>query len=265
MNALARAIIVVPCYNEANRLDSGAFQRFVRDNEFVHFLFVDDGSADATGHLVSGLARDHPAAFSSLILPRNVGKGEAVRAGLRIASSRTVPYIGYWDADLATPLDAIPEFIQVLDDRPHIAGVLGSRVRLLGRDINRKPVRHVLGRVFASAASLLLGYPVYDTQCGAKLFRSGPAIRAVWEIPFQTRWLFDLEILIRMGRKRSGPASSAPDLYELPLRQWTDVGGSKLTLMHFLKTPRDLFRIWLADRRQAPSDKASLDAERLHG
>ena len=106
----------------------------------------------------------------------------------------------------------------------------------------------------------MLGYPVYDTQCGAKLFRSGPATRALWDAPFRTRWLFDLEMLFRLGRQATDPAGAAPALYELPLRQWTDIGGSKITLLHFLRTPLDLTRIWLANRRQA-ADRFSFEAD----
>src|SRR5439155_4840561 len=104
-------------------------------------------------------------------------------------------YVGYWDADLATPLQAIPEFLEVFAERPGLELVCGARVRLLGRDIRRTRRRHYLGRAFATVASWLLQLSVYDTQCGAKLFRASPRITAVFNQPFHTRWLFDVEIL----------------------------------------------------------------------
>src|SRR3954447_8476381 len=168
---MAECVIVVPCYNEARRLDRDAFRALASGNPAVAFLFVDDGSTDGTPAVLDELGREDGGRFLTLHLERNRGKAEAVRRGILHASRLGHRSVGFWDADLATPLEAIPEFIAVLDAHPEILMVLGSRVRLLGRRGERRAARHYLGRVFASVVSLMLDLPVYDTQCGAKLFR----------------------------------------------------------------------------------------------
>ena len=84
--------------------------------------------------------------------------------------------LGYFDADLATPPGELLRMLDLLERRPDLSFVLASRVALLGRRITRRARRHYLGRVFATFASIFLQIPVYDTQCGAKVFRASPAI-----------------------------------------------------------------------------------------
>ena len=137
-----------------------------------------------------------------LNLPANAGKAEAVRAGVLRALELEPDSAGYWDADLATPLDAIPHFLRVFEERPQIELVMGARVHLLGRHIERNPLRHYLGRVAATLIALTLKLRVYDTQCGAKLFRTTPVMREVFAAPFASSWAFDVEVLARLVRAR---------------------------------------------------------------
>ncbi len=222
--------IVVPCYNEAERLDASTLEAFARAQPDVSFLLVDDGSRDATLTLLREIAARLPDRFSVLALRENVGKAEAVRQGVLTAAGALPRYVGFWDADLATPLDALADFRRVLDLHPHIELAMGSRVQLLGRQIERSRMRHYLGRLSATAISLILGMRVYDTQCGAKLFRATPAMLDVFSAPFRTRWLFDVEILARMivARRAAGAPPAEGVVYEMPLVRWRDVAGSKL-------------------------------------
>jgi GT2 family glycosyltransferase len=68
--------------------------------------------------------------FTISHLAENRGKAEAVRHGVLQAFAAGADYIGWWDADCATPLEAIPQFIAVLDAKPAIALVCGVRLRL---------------------------------------------------------------------------------------------------------------------------------------
>ena len=153
-----------------------AFKQFAGANPHVRFLFVNDGSTDRTLEVLDDLCRWDPDCFAICNLATNVGKAEAVRQGLLKAHAAQPDYVGYWDADLATPLDAVLSFSALLDSRPDIEMVFGARVSLLGRSVERRFLRHYLGRIFATASSLALGIGFYDTQCGAKT--SAPATRS---------------------------------------------------------------------------------------
>jgi len=156
-----------------------------------------------------------------LVQPENRGKAEAVRAGMRRASTGGSNLVGFWDADLATPLDAVMDLLGVISRRTDIDWVLGARVQLLGRDIRRRAIRHYLGRVFATAASIVLSMPVYDTQCGAKLFRVSTELDEVLSRPFVSRWVFDVEMLARLAkiRRRDGNRPAVESVFEFPLQQ----------------------------------------------
>jgi glycosyltransferase involved in cell wall biosynthesis len=240
---------VVPCFNEVDRLRPDDFVAAVEREPGLSFLFVDDGSTDGTAGALRTLCARRPDRLELIELARNRGKAEAVRQGLLAAIDRDADYAGYWDADLSTPLAAIPEFRAVLDARPGVRLVMGARVQLLGRHISRRATRHYSGRIFATLASLTLGLPVYDTQCGAKLFRVTPDLGAVFDTPFLSRWIFDVEILERMLRPAGGrSAVAAAGIVELPLLEWTDVGGSKVRPTDFARAGLELARIRFSRR-----------------
>ncbi len=245
--AAPRSIVVVPCYNEAARLRADAFAAFLDHphSAATHLLFVNDGSRDATLAVLQSLHARFPTRTAILDQPVNRGKAEAVRAGMLHALAQPgCTLTGFWDADLATPLAQIPDLAAVLAQQPHLAMVFGARVRLLGRDIHRQPLRHYLGRCFATAASKVLRLPIYDTQCGAKLFRATPQLRAVLAEPFQSRWIFDVEILARfMDLHRATPNLMRTLIYEYPLPSWRDVAGSKVHPLDFFRAFGELLHI----------------------
>ena len=246
---MPRTIVVVPCYNEEQRFRADAFFEFVDRVDDVDILLVDDGSTDGTLGVLRSAAEHRPDRLAVLPLSPNGGKAEAVRRGMAHAIERGAELTGFWDADLATPLEAIPEFVEVMVSRPELLMVFGSRVKLLGRRIERRPVRHYLGRVFATAASLALRLPVYDTQCGAKMFRVDDRLARWLSEPFLTRWIFDVELLARALRDlRASGESGEQRIVELPLHEWRDVAGSKVRPRDFLKAGGELLRIRLKYR-----------------
>ena len=115
---MSSAIIVIPCYNEAQRLPLHAFNAFAGARHPHRFLFVNDGSTDGTSHVLHTLHDAEPERYMLCDLPRNVGKAEAVRTRVLLAWEAGPDYISYWDADLATPLETIPTFCTLLDANP---------------------------------------------------------------------------------------------------------------------------------------------------
>lgn len=255
-----KTVLVVPAYNEADRLRPEAFEAFLQGDRETELVCVDDGSTDGTGQVLEELAADWTARVEVLRLPENRGKAEAVRAGVARALDREPEAFGYWDADLATPFDEFPRLQRVLERRPAVDVVMGARVKLLGRQIRRRRIRHYTGRVFATAVSVVLGLPVYDTQCGAKLFRNVSCIRRIFSEPFTAGWIFDVELLARLlSVLRSDPEAPVPEeaIHELPLYEWTDVAGSKTRPRDFVRAARDLARIWWRYRGPAAASLTS--------
>jgi dolichyl-phosphate beta-glucosyltransferase len=246
-----RIWIVVPCFDEAERLDAPAFEDYLRARPEVGFIFVNDGSRDDTLGMLRALEARAGARARVLDQQPNRGKAEAVRIGMLNALGDGAAYAGFLDADLATPLAALDELAEVLDTNPAIEIVFGARVALLGRQIERSALRHYSGRMFAAAASLVLALPIYDTQCGAKLFRASPAMRELFASPFGSRWIFDVEILARyltQNRQKDG-------IYELPLKRWVDTGHSHVRFVDYLRAVGEMASIFrryrIPERRDA--------------
>jgi glycosyltransferase involved in cell wall biosynthesis len=241
---MRKTLIVVPCFNEADRLPREAFLSHLETDEETSFLFVDDGSTDGTARVCEGMKRAAPGRIDLLSLPGNVGKANAVREGLLRCFEEEPTFVGFWDADLAAPLSTIPVMREYFASE-EIEVVLGSRVRLLGREIQRRAVRHYLGRIFATAVSLLFDLPVYDSQCGAKLFRNDERCARVFAPPFQVDWTFDVEIVARyLALARLEKADDGVRCFvEHPLHSWKDIPASKISGGDFLRSAVELARL----------------------
>ncbi|MBU1913110.1 MAG: glycosyltransferase [Candidatus Omnitrophica bacterium] len=220
-NLSEKILLVIPCYNEARRLDLARFKSMDQD---CHFVFVDDGSTDSTFEFIQNNLSENMHVIRNA---ENMGKAEAIRHGMMalkdLSCFKDIKWVGYWDADLSTPLTEVRYFLSyynMFDDRD-ITAIWGSRVFKLGSKIKRSLLRHLTGRMFATLIRIVLRVNSYDTQCGAKLFKK-ELIDIVFKEPFVSRWIFDVELLMRLHSYK---------IIEYPVTEWIDVKGSKINLI----------------------------------
>jgi len=234
---MKKICIVVPCFNESKRLPKKDFESFLMTNQ-IYFFFVDDGSNDDTFQVLNAIKNKFIEKVRVIKNVLNVGKAESVRNGINGALEwHDFEYVGYFDADLATPLDQIEHIMEFFKISKDYEFAFGSRIKRLGVEIDRIPARHYFGRVFATFASLILNLPVYDTQCGAKIIRSELA-RQIFNKPFISKWLFDIELIARTKK-----IYQSNIFIEVPLNRWIEKGETKIKLTDIFKFPIDLFRI----------------------
>lgn len=242
-----RTVVVIPCFDEENRLDPDRVLSLAENH--LDVLLVDDGSSDATVALMRSTAARATAErragrIDVLEIGTHVGKSEAVRQGLCRATAADVDIVGYCDADFATPPDEVVRLVSFLRRRPDVIAVIGVRVKLLGHEVERPRVRTVGNRAYSTLASFIIGTRIRDTQCGAKFFRTGTALTVATGEPFADAWGFDAELLGRLLVGRSPAAPVDPnEIVEVPLERWTHIPGSKLGRLAAIAAMTDLLHL----------------------
>ncbi len=243
-----RTLLVIPHYRDTARIEP-----FLQDlvsvlpEEFT-VLVSDDGSGAAEfarlDALVGKVRDGNRRASTANLLPplaalRNRGKGAAVYAGWREGLRAGHDLLAFADADGAVSAHEILRATHYLCEELHeLDAVIGSRLKILGRRVERRLVRHLAGRIFATVASGITGLGVYDTQCGFKLLRAAafariePYVRA-------TRFAFDVEMLMLLAHFGFRTEEFAVD--------WFDQAGGKVSL---LRDPLPMLAEMLAARRR---------------
>ena len=238
---MQKVCVVIPCYNETDRLDVNQLITFYNTNINYYYLFVNDGSSDGTLKFLEGIQNNRNDRISILNLKNNIGKAAAVREGMLAANLwEDFSIIGFLDADLSTPISEVPNLVAHFKNE--VLFVFGSRCRRIGSDVKRKLYRHLFGRVFATFASNMLSLPVYDTQCGAKFFKT-EIIKIIFSEEFKSNWVFDLEIFYRFirGFEKSNINNIAK---EISLEVWEDKDGSKIKLKDLFVIPLEMIKLY---------------------
>lgn len=233
-------VIVVPCFNEANRFNKDYFDSLLKaigesllETLEVHILFVDDGSTDNTHSLLEellGLGN-----VSILRLERNVGKANAIRMGFLESINRNYSFFAYLDSDGAFDSKEVANSLSIYVKEfmnKNIDLLSFARVSLGGSQIIRKSHRHLIGRVISTILVFRTNYRVYDLQSGFKVYSNSFLNNIDLQPRFRTRWFVDWEILLR--------SSALPSIVEIPIKYWHDVSGSKLSLRHGSSIAREI-------------------------
>ena len=236
--------IIIPCYNEEKRLNKEAFVQFITNNEEYHLCFVNDGSKDNTMGVLKEMKMEVPNQISIVDVKKNVGKATAVRAGVRYLYNREdIAYIGFIDADLSTDFKDFKDLVKTLKSNEKLSVVFGSR-NSGGNGIKRDYFRNIFSKIIKSFILLILGLPIRDTQCGAKVF-SKNIVPVVYGDAFISRWLFDVEIFLRL-KKYLGKKHVMNHIFEQPLMRWVHEDDSKLGMKDSIEIPLRLLHIWTA-------------------
>ncbi len=235
--------IIIPCYNEEKRLNQEAFITFISENSDYHLCFVNDGSKDRTLEVLHTMKAKAPRSISIVDVKKNSGKATAVRAGARFLYSKNdIANIGFMDADLSTDFRDFKDLVNTLK-RENKLVVFGSRNALGSGNIERNFLRNVFSKFIKQFILMILGLPIRDTQCGAKVFKR-EIVPTVYDEAFVSRWLFDVEIFLRL-KKFLGKGETMKNMVEQPLMRWVHVDDSKLGMRDALEIPGRLAHIWL--------------------
>ena len=233
--------VVIPCYNEEERLLSVEFLDFVDKHSGYHLCFVNDGSKDKTLEVLNKLRKGRESFITVYDCEKNGGKAEAVRLGmLHMAKKTDLDYIGFLDADLSTDLADFDELVSTIENSDYKI-VSGSRISRMGADITKESARQVISLTINLIIRKILKMEFKDTQCGAKIFHKD-VIEIAFNNKFLTKWLFDVEIFIRI-RKHFGLDRAKQILCEKPLKRWIHADGSKLSMKDSIKIMGQLGQI----------------------
>ncbi|WP_437370977.1 response regulator [Maribacter litoralis] len=238
--------VVIPCYNEEERLLGTEFKDFAHSNLGYHLCFVNDGSTDNTLKVLEELRKGNESNISIYDCEKNGGKAEAVRLGmLHMAKDTQLDYIGFLDADLSTDFRDFDDLVETLD-KSNFKIVSGSRMSRMGADITKESARKVISMTINLIIRTILRMPFNDTQCGAKVMDRS-VVPLLFNKSFITKWLFDVEMFIRM-RKHYGKTEAKKLICEQPLKRWIHADGSKLSMKDSVKIVGQLAKIAIVYR-----------------
>lgn len=209
-------------------------------------IAVNDGSSDNTSTcLMKEMEKDRRIKLFSY--ERNMGKGYAIRYGIRRSHGEIVIFI---DGDLDVSPDSICEYIKALNDCDL---VIASKRHPLSK-IKMSATRKILSKIFNSLVRSLTGIHLSDTQTGLKL-GDGNLLRDMFSVMRVNRYAFDVEFL-------TASTLLGLRIKEMPVELSID---NKFRLMQILQMLIDLLAISyrFKIRREFESLKLRIELHRI--
>ncbi|MBL85859.1 MAG: transcriptional regulator [Winogradskyella sp.] len=249
--------VVIPCYNEEERLLSDEFLKYIDQHTGYHLCFVNDGSKDRTLEVLHNIQKGREDFITVYDCEKNGGKAEAVRLGmLHMAQKEDLDYIGFLDADLSTDLRDFDDLVKTIENSDFKI-VSGSRISRMGADITKESARKIISLTIKFIIRKILRMDFKDTQCGAKIFHKD-IIDIAFGKKFVTQWIFDVEIFKRMSI-HFGLKKAKAMLCEQPLKRWIHADGSKLSMKDSVKIVMQLAQIaWVYRSKKSKSKNSEV-------
>jgi len=240
--------VVIPAYNEAEGIQASLEQvaAYFRSRAIAgEIIVVDDGSTDGTAELASTA----PASVRVMVNGQNKGKGYSVRRGILSARGR---YVGFADADMATPIDQLDKVRRAFKSGADV--IIGSRALPESQIAKHQPWwRERAGKLFGSFVRTVLLPGIADSQCGFKFF-SAAAAQAIFTRQRLTGWAFDVELLYLARRL-------GYNIVQVPVR-WIDEPHSRVRMLRDgLKMVFDVLRIRRIHRGLRPGAQLRPDID----
>lgn len=182
--------IVVPFYNPGPRLPrniSAVVDALEGTGLTFEVVAVSDGSTDGSAQAIAKLSAHR---LRRIELPHNMGKGEALRVGLKQGRGR---YLGFIDADGDIPARILPSFIDAI--RTGTVDIVVASKRHHDSDVVYPPLRRLYSWGYQQLVRLLFQLDVQDTQTGLKILRR-EVLEEVLPETFEKRFAFDLEVMV---------------------------------------------------------------------
>jgi len=239
----ARIHLVIPCFRESGRI--GHFlPDLCREMQLcggVQILVVEDGSQAEEARRMQGIVEALRSQFSCLlpvlVLSKNLGKGGAVYAGWY--QHQGAEWLAFVDADGSCAASEVARLVAMTRAESKLSkpmpAFFASRIKMLGRRVDRLMKRHLLGRVYATLVSELLQVPVYDSQCGLKMVPRA-AFEKVRDRLVVKDFAFDVELMVSL-------LDTGCEISEVPIH-WHETPGGKVNLLKdSWRMARDVWRI----------------------
>jgi glycosyltransferase involved in cell wall biosynthesis len=229
---MAKSLLLIPAFNESTRLP-GFLNQLIKENEVITFdidiCILDDGSREFEYEKMYETflsLKDTFSLYETKLLyqrfPNNIGKGAVLRRSMEDNLAK-YEYIGFLDADGSTAFSEWLRLLEEIKNDINLGAVIGSRFKGLGYEVQRTFKRFISGRIFATLLSNLFDISVYDSQCGAKIFRVSELNRKILNFCDNDRWLFDTQLVLLLY-------GSGTMVKEVPVN-WCDMAGSKISLI----------------------------------